>query len=281
MSVYRLKGMSNKRSLGEIEDSFSIGHMEGILNAFESIYLDEMEYVSLQDRMDTKYLIGISQLESVLPQLIGKYRALEINRKRLNHYRTLYFDTNNFDLYYDHHNSVGSQYKVRARQYVESKLAFFEVKHKTNRKRTVKSRVQIPDVSPRLSAQLTDFIQTHTPFDAAQLQPKVWNDYQRLTLVSKAHLERLTIDFDVLFRWEDVCETLPGIVIIEVKQKRLSLQSDFIQQMRQLCIRPLSYSKYTAGIYMLYNNVKANNFKAQIRQVEKVIQRELCHESVH
>lgn len=259
----------------------SLDYIQQLLEQFDSISLAEMQSVSLLDRVDTKYLIGISQLCPILAQMTSEYRVLDINRVRLNHYHTLYFDTPEFTLYHDHHNGVGSRYKVRARKYVESNLIFFEVKHKTNQHRTIKSRIQISDVITQLEGQVDSFVDTYTPFDAHALEPKLWNDYLRITFVSKQHEERLTMDLDVEFLWGDTYRVMSGVAIAEVKQAQFSQQSDFIRQMRGLGIRPTAFSKYTAGVYSLYNHVKTNNFKPQIHMIQEIMQRESGHESIH
>src|SRR5690606_7937868 len=141
----------------------------------EPITLAEMDAVALQDRIDTKYVFGLSELCSILPQIIDQYRVFEINEKRISRYRTLYFDTHDFNIYLHHHNGQGSRYKVRARKYVDSDLSFFEVKHKNNRKRTIKSRMPIPDVVPgiNVNGQVNAFVDSHTPFNPDALEPKL------------------------------------------------------------------------------------------------------------
>jgi hypothetical protein len=250
-------------------------YLEEILAQADGISLSEMASVSLLDRIDTKYVFGTSQLCSILPQIIGQYRVLDIQQKRISRYRTLYFDTHDFTIYHDHHNGAGSRYKVRARKYLDSNLSFFEVKFKNNRRRTIKSRLPIPDVIPGIDEHVNDFVDSHTPFEANALEPKLWNDYLRITLVSKPHEERLTLDLNVDFGWGENHYSLLGIVIAEVKQPAFSQDSDFIQYMRRLGIRPISFSKYTGGVYHLYDHIKTNNFKPQMRRMDKVMQQEL------
>ncbi len=257
--------------------------LDAVLAQAELITLAEMTSVSLLNRIDTKYIFGVSQLCAILPQIIDQYRVFEINEKRITRYRTLYFDTPDFDSYHHHHNGMGSRYKVRARKYVDSDVSFFEVKHKNNRKRTVKSRLSIPDVVPGISAdgQVNAFVDSHTPFNPGALEPKLWNDYLRITLVSKHREERVTLDLDVEFGWKHAHHLLEGIVIAEVKQPHFCVSSDFIQHMRHLGVRPISFSKYTAGVYHLYSHVKSNNFKPHQRQVSKVIQKESRYAAVY
>jgi len=251
-----------------------------VLTRFEPISLAEMQSVALLDRVDTKYIMGVSQLLAALQAVTPYYRVLCIHGERVNHYQTLYFDTGDFQLYTNHHNGIGSRYKVRERKYVGSDLSFLEVKHRTNQNRTVKSRIQIPDLATHLNGPANDFVDRHTPFDVGVLEPKLWNDYWRITLVSKQRTERLTLDLNLSFHWDEASSALPGLVIAEVKQDRVSLDSDFIQQMRRIGLRPGGMSKYCAGVCLLYDNVKTNNFKPRLRQVEKVIQKELSYDRV-
>lgn len=262
-------------------DLNSINIIQQALTHFQPITLAEMQHVALLDRMDTKYVMGVSQLYQVLHQMSDQYRVLDIHQLRLNHYLTLYFDTPDFQLYHDHHNGSGDRYKVRARKYLNSDLAFLEVKHKTNQHRTIKSRIQTPDLLDCLEGQATEFIDRHTPYHPDQLEPKVWNEYHRMTFVSTRRQERVTIDLNVAFYWGETMTMLPGVVIAEVKQGRFSQDSDFIQHMRRLSLRPTAFSKYTAGVYSLYEQVKSNNFKAQMREINQIMQEEYAHESLH
>lgn len=249
-----------------------------VLAQFEPISLAEMQGVALLDRVDTKYVMGVSQLLAALRAITPYYRVLCINGECVNRYQTLYFDTHGFDLYSLHHNGVSTRYKVRERKYVDSDLSFLEVKHRTNRDRTVKTRIQIPDVATALTGPAHDFVDRLTPFDGDVLEPKLWNDYWRITLVSKARTERLTLDLNLSFYHDEAASTLPGVAIAEVKQDRVSLDSEFIQQMRHIGVRSGGISKYCAGVALLYDNVKSNNFKPRLREVEKVIQKELYHD---
>ncbi|MCC6894597.1 MAG: polyphosphate polymerase domain-containing protein [Anaerolineae bacterium] len=253
----------------------SIAHA---LLSFEPLGLADIQEAALLDRVDTKYVFAVNELPSLLAEMTAAYRVLTIDEARLHTYRTLYFDTDDFSIYEQHHNGFGSRYKVRARKYVGTDTAFFEIKHRTNQKRTIKTRLPIADVDLALSKQAAVFLQANTPFDAERLAPKLWNDYQRVTLVSKGRPERVTLDVNLEYHWEDASIALPGVVIAEVKQDRLSYESPFIMHMRHMGIRPLSYSKYTAGVYSLYEHVKANNFKVQIRRINQLTQGISQHE---
>lgn len=263
------------------EFGYAVHTVEPLLEQFDPISLPEIGAVSLLNRIDTKYLLKINQLATILRQVQGTYRVLSIEELRLNRYQTLYYDTPDLALYRQHHNGRAERYKVRARRYVDSDLTFFEVKHKTNHQRTIKTRLRIPEVMGVMEQPVRLFVSQNTPFVAEDLEPKLWNRYLRATLVSVSSPERVTVDVNLEFEWRDNCRVLPGIAIVEVKQGSFSRDSDFIQQMRHLRVRPTAFSKYCAGIWLLDDTVKANRFKQQMRLVYKIMQGEMRHESIH
>jgi len=252
--------------------------LEQLLTPFDAIGLDGIQDAALLDRVDTKYIMGLDQLMSILPLVTQDYAALTIHDHRVHAYQTLYFDTRAFRFYNQHHNGIASRYKVRERRYVGTDTAFLEIKHRTNQQRTIKSRLPIPNLVTRLDEQMIDFALTHASPDSDFLEPKLWNEYMRVTLVSKDEPERVTLDLDLSYHWKDQCAELPGIIIVEVKQARRSQPSAFIRQMRRLGIRSTSYSKYAAGVYSLYDGVKTNNFKPQMRHIDKITQKVLHYE---
>jgi hypothetical protein len=264
---------------GKLEQSAA--RAKRALARFDPISLAEMENVTLLNRTDTKYIMRVSQLHHVLERIMGQYWVLETANTRLSQYQTLYYDTPDFALYQQHHNGLRSRYKVRVRKYVDSNLAFWEVKRKTNQERTIKSRLRTPKRGANSdNEQFGEFVDAYVPLDAQELEPKLWNQFLRITLVSKRRLERLTLDLNLEFGWGDAYVALPEIAIAEVKQERSACHSDFTRQMRRLGIQPNPFSKYCAGVYMLYDNVKVNNFKARMRLVEKLMQEEMDYEYV-
>lgn len=272
--------MVNNRREAECQNSIPLAAVEGLLKDFDPITLPEMEAVALLDRMDTKYIMGMSQLCAVLAEVTADYRALSVNGVRMHDYQTLYFDTGDFLLYNQHHNGMAERYKVRARKYVDTDLSFFEVKYRTSRDRTIKSRLRIPDVATHIDGQAVTFVDEHTPFAAAQLEPKLWNDYMRITLVNKQRVERVTLDIKLSFGWRNTWSALPGVAIVEIKQDMCCQSSEFIRQMRRFGVRQMSLSKYCAGVSLVYDGVKRNNFKPQLLQVEKVMRKELARKDI-
>lgn len=242
-----------------------------ILNEMGGIGLSEMDSVSLLQRMDTKFVVPYSSLEKMLLAVSGKYRSLEINKQRLATYETHYYDTNDFALYIAHHNGKLNRYKVRHRSYVESKLSFLEVKFKTNKGKTIKSRINSnfnPSGFETSELEFIDSLMSYVP--APHLKRVLTNTFKRATLVSIENRERLTIDTQLSFLHEGRLIELPYLAVIEVKNDKSSGRSEFLKLMREMHISPFSFSKYCTGVSLLYPDIKQNNFKPRLLFLNKL-----------
>ncbi|MBK6343480.1 MAG: VTC domain-containing protein [Flavobacteriales bacterium] len=130
-----------------------------VLQRFDPITLAEMDGVKLQDRVDTKYVIGADRLPALLEQMLPHYRLLEVDGKRGTAYRSLYFDTPDLKHYRDHHSKRTFRSKVRFREYIGSGLASLEVKRKTRRGRTDKARMRVDGIPELLTNEQLRFAQ--------------------------------------------------------------------------------------------------------------------------
>ncbi|MCB9224238.1 MAG: polyphosphate polymerase domain-containing protein [Crocinitomicaceae bacterium] len=230
-----------------------------IISSFEPIFLDEMKGVELMNRVDTKFLIGRSVFNEILKELAVGYKALEIKGEKMIEYSTLYFDTPRFQLYLDHHNSRVDRFKVRIRNYVSSGLFYLEIKHKY-KGRTDKNRISLPGFEEDLQLHSREFIHATIGHEVG-LESKLWNSFDRITLVSKTDKERLTIDLNLTYRSGDNTVVKDEVVVAELKQEKLNRNSLFYQLMKKNQIRPHGFSKYCIGAVTLYDDLKYNNFK--------------------
>jgi hypothetical protein len=229
-----------------------------------------MNSAALLDRVEVKYLLPLSALDEVLQRLRPDYAALTITEQQLNHYRTLYFDTPDLAMYRRHHMGARNRYKVRSRQYVESCVSFFEVKHKINKRHTVKTRLPTSELVTGMNRGTLAFLVDKCPYNAIELVPALWNTYTRITLVSKGHCERVTLDLNLAFAWQGQKAGLASVVVAEVKRDGSTHDSDFITLMRQMGIRKRGFSKYCVGVSLLYPGVKRNRFRAAQRLIERL-----------
>ncbi|MBL4861465.1 MAG: polyphosphate polymerase domain-containing protein [Crocinitomicaceae bacterium] len=248
------------------------GELKNIIKEFQTIGLHEMDNVKLMNRVDTKFTMTIRQLMETLPALTEHYRVLEIDGNLSASYQSRYYDDRQLNFYMDHHRKRVDRFKVRYRKYVESDLAFLEVKHK-NKGRTNKKRIQVDDMpnSNNITGDHSDFIKS-TGVDYADLQHVLTNEFSRITFVGKKHNERLTFDLNLKFQIGDKSSELKNLVIAELKQERVNRTSPFYKMMKTSLIRPYRTSKYCIGIIHLYGkeNVKYNRFKKKLIKLKKI-----------
>ena len=245
--------------------------LKDIISEFDPITLQQMDNVKLQDRIDTKFMFRDDILLDVLSKIKDDYFALDINGLRYNHYETLYFDTENFNLYLRHHNGGVNRYKFRARKYVESNLHFFEVKFKNSKGRTIKDRIKRHEISNVISDTSLELVKNISNVNPETLVAKLWVNYRRMTFVSKHSEERLTIDTKLTFIDERQTIPLTSLVIAEVKQGSARDKSKFVTLMREHRVKEKSISKYCLGVISLNSGVKKNNFKPTLLYLQKLL----------
>jgi hypothetical protein len=242
-----------------------------ILNTFDSINLKEMDSVKLMNRTDTKYIFNTHVFPAVLKKLSRYYRVLEIKGTRICNYETLYYDTENFDLYMKHHNGNLNRYKIRCRKYVESDLYYFEIKFKNNKSRTIKTRIRLDSLDYDLNEKAKEFLAKNTNIRTDNLKPVCWVNYSRITLVSKNMQERLTLDIGLTLKVGETEKKYDLLTIAELKQDKTSNKSPFSKIMGEFKIRKSSLSKYCLGVTQLFPEVKQNNFKPKLLTLNKIL----------
>lgn len=249
----------------------ALNEINPVLQNFERTTLKEMKSVKLMDRTDTKYTFNYNKLPGLLSELTEHYRLLEIDNKRTINYRTLYFDTPDFKFYHHHHNGKLNRYKVRIRKYLDSGLCYLEVKFKNNKRKTKKKRMEVSDFEQVLSEESRKYIESKAPpVDTSILEPKIWSEFTRLTLVPKDAKERITVDIGLKVHNDDNETTFPYLVIAEIKHERASSLSHFAMLMKKHHIRPMRISKYCAGLTLLYPELKYNRFKPRLLAINKI-----------
>lgn len=242
-----------------------------ILSNFKSVSLDEIEEVKLMNRIDRKYWFHISKLDQILKFTLPHYNILEINGQRLMEYQTTYFDTLENTMYLKHHNRKLNRHKVRRRKYVSTDTNFLEIKLKTNKKRTIKKRIETDFGQNGFISSELDFIKNTSRFNGKELQPSLNNSFRRLTLIHKNKLDRCTIDISPQFWNSNGKVKFENLVIFELKRGRSLKSSPIVSMLRQLKIRQRGLSKYCTGRAVLDRNLKQNAFKPRLRFLNKEI----------
>ena len=241
-----------------------------VLQQFNSIHLADMERVGLMNRTDTKFMLSRNRLSALLESAALYYDVLEVEGERNSRYQTLYFDTPDFVNYLEHQNGKRHRFKIREREYMESHLSFLEIKEKSNKGRTAKSRIKLNEILPELSESSKMFIASKAG-DSEVLEPKLWNSFRRITLVNKSANERVTIDTDISFYFGELHASLNELVIVEVKQGGVNRHSPLISFMKGNLLRPDGISKYCLGVALLYPHLKSNTFKEKLLRIRKIV----------
>lgn len=243
-------------------------HISELLHKMQPISLNEMESVKLMNRLDSKYMFTLSDLNEILTECINDYKVVTINNSMYSTYITQYYDTKNFDLYHQHHSGKLNRYKIRKRTYLESSLNYLEIKFKNNKGRTTKDRIKLKTNS---LDEAGDFIAKQTSINYTDLYPSVEIIYNRITLVNKAYAERITIDINLTLKKDTISRNFPNLIIAEVKQDKLA-SSKFVELMKEKRIKEGAVSKYCLGVSNLIDEVKKNNFKENNHRINKLIQ---------
>ena len=238
----------------------------------KSISLDEMSGVKLMNRIDTKYLVTETQLRDILLGIHESYYAQEVEGNRLSPYSTVYYDTPELTMYRIHHDRHLVRDKVRVRTYVDSNLTFCEVKHKNNKGRTKKKRIEVEPIPNIIdNPEAAAFLAEKQPYPVNSLSPHLVTIFDRFTLVNYDKTERLTIDCNLHFEnlRNGNTATMAPLAVMELKQdgRTHSLLKDVLLDLR---IRPYKISKYCIGTCLTQPDVKQNRFKKKLRRIEKL-----------
>lgn len=243
-----------------------------LAECFAPISLAGTQRAALMDRVERKYLTTLADLRAMLPTLAPHYQALEVAGERLQRYVSVYHDTAGFGMYLAHHNGRPRRHKVRTRQYCQTGQTFLELKLRDATGRTRKERVDVTGhAAPTVAQQ--PFLAAHLPhLTAASLEPKLEVRCERLTLVGRAHDERVTFDLSLCLAAPEGQCLLDGLVVIELKQAGAGTLTPFAHLARQRGLRDQAFSKYGVGCALLYPQLKRNAFKPALLSLTRLAQ---------
>ena len=241
------------------------------ISKFTPVSLKEIDEVKLMSRIDRKYWFHLSKLQQVLEQTLSEYYILEIDGQRLMDYQTTYFDTCDNSMYLKHHNGKMNRHKIRQRKYISTDSSFLEVKFKTNKKLTVKNRIESAFDKNRFLPAEISFIKKETPYLIENLVPVLNNKFKRLTLIHRDKLDRCTIDISPVFWNENNVVNVYDLAIFELKRGDSLKASPIVAILRDLKIRQRGMSKYCTGRAILEPELKQNAFNPRMRFLYKEI----------
>lgn len=231
-----------------------------LISAFKPIQLDQINQLKLLKRIDKKYVMSVDKLCLLLERLKDHYQIMEINGDRDFGYHTNYYDTPNLDLYLNHQNQRLNRFKIRTRDYMVSNSSFLEVKRKTNKGQTIKTRMPI-NACDNLSQEHYEYLNSVVDLNGNTLIKSSENSFRRITLVSFETLERITLDYDLKFYRNGNVVEMPFLSIVEVKRDKAGKRSPIIESLKELKVHARGFSKYCMGLTYLMPELKQNSFK--------------------
>ncbi|MFI3321981.1 MAG: polyphosphate polymerase domain-containing protein [Rikenellaceae bacterium] len=243
-------------------------NIDSTIQQFEPIYLSQMDEVKLMNRTDMKYWFHSEMLSELLEEVAADYYILEVEGERNMDYSTIYYDTSNNEMYGNHHRGKKNRYKIRRRNYVSSNSSFLEIKFKSNKGRTVKTRQKSDFQNCDFNDLDKSFIEENTPYLCCNLTKVLENEFKRLMLVSKRMNERCTIDSELRFISDGNEAWLDFLVIVEVKRDGYNY-SRIVEALNRRRLKPSGFSKYCIGRSLIEKELKQNNFKAKHRTIRK------------
>lgn len=244
----------------ELEPSIS----SAIFNKFPSTSLKELNEMTLDNRVDSKFVLPKKILGDILEHLSKNYSILTVNHENIFTYENTYFDTVDRFFYHSHHNGKLNRQKLRFRRYKESDLCVLETKLKTNKSRTIKQRIRVEQNKQK---DIISFLNEQIHLTTASLSPKLFNNYHRMTFTHLQKNEKVTIDFDLGFENPDnsLQYYIDDFFVVEVKTKDKVDGAEFSLYCKESGIRKNRFSKYCMGTCLTNNNdFKKNNFKKQL-----------------
>lgn len=245
--------------------------IHNVLKSFTPVALSEMDGVKLMNRVETKYVFCSVRLPELLNLLNQNFRVLEIDDIRNFPYCTTYLDTTDFFFFTQQVRGKLTRHKVRYRRYEATGVSYLEIKRKTNKKRTVKWRIENllkPD-SPDKEA--IKFIKKYLPDGLADLHPVLINGFTRITLVGNKCMERITIDYDLTFASPfGKISGFPFLAIAELKREKHSSISPFGTAMKEMGLQPRSFSKYCVGSALIMDMPRKNILKPNLLLINKI-----------
>lgn len=240
-----------------------------IIEQFTPTSLEDMDKVKLMNRIDVKFIFNDHILPNILDRIKDDYLILFAGGTRIANYKTLYFDTKKNKFYLHHHNGKRNRFKVRYREYIDSGITFFEIKYKNNKGRVIKNRIEVDSIKQELGEEELQLLRKKVGKKTV-VEPRLENCFNRITLVAKESVERVTLDFNLSYNYNQLVEGFPDLAIAEVKLERYSRSSKLMEVLREFGVRPDNMSKYAIGM-SIFSDEKANIFKEKRIKINKII----------
>lgn len=238
--------------------------MSEAISVLPAISLAELQQeAAFLTRRDRKYLAPVGEVATMIAGIDHQTRVLEIEGRRVFGYHSPYFDDDGFSAYLRAARRRPNRFKVRTRLYTDSGLCMLELKVRDGRGMTVKHRIEHdPSAVDRLCGRDRDWLAAFPqvePF-ADGVRHRMTTSYRRITLVLPEGNGRVTVDQDLAFELPNGRRVeIPSYSIVETKGH--GLPTSFDRLLWANGHRPVSISKFAAGLSLLVPELPANRWR--------------------
>ena len=211
-------------------------------------------------RHDAKFLLSQPELLRLLDAVPDDTAVLEIAGRRAFTYKTEYFDTEGREFYRHHVQKRLRRFKIRERIYVDSGQTQLEIKTREGTSRTQKFTLAKSHGLDAMGKEfIADFAKTTVRTTGisgdrmSNLISSAVTSFTRITLFTPTSAEKITVDFDLELSVGDKrIKAHPNIALVEVKSQ--IPVSHTVARLRQVGLRPTSFSKYSSAIDLLVSD---------------------------
>lgn len=247
------------------------GAVRGSVTGLTPVSLpDLVARAGLQSRVDTKFIVYPAVVDHLVSTLATELQVLEIDGLRQFRYDSTYFDTEGRRTYRDHVQGRRRRFKARTRHYVDSDVCMFEVKLEGTAGSTEKLRTTHPvslsgTLTPQARAHLDAVLEEAGIRPAVGLVPALRTAYRRTTLTHAERAVRLTVDAGLTWSsGRGTARALDDRVLLEVKTA--TERDPVLRALLRMGVRPVSVSKYCAGVALLHPEVPRHPWAAVLRE---------------
>lgn len=219
----------------------------------------------LMTRTDRKYALSLNQAHTVV-SLLNQHSVVTVEDRVFSRYESVYYDTPQFQSYFDAAGSRRHRFKVRARTYLDSNTTLLEVKTKDGRGRTIKERIPVhQEAREHLTSELRGYVAEtlstrgvlETSRIVENLVPTLKTTYQRATLLAPDG-SRSTLDIQLECEHKENRARYQDLVLLETKS--LTSATELDRSLWRAGIRPVSVSKYATGLAALVPDLPHNKW---------------------
>lgn len=225
--------------------------LDRALPSFQLATIEQLQSRALLTRFEDKFILPVALLSEFLVDMALHYLRIPLSSScEMEDYETVYFDTQDMQLYRHGQRVPSQRQKVRLRRYRQRRCCFLEVKSKDNKGTTRKVRTVHDYCDDSLTLSDREFVHQQLFVPKPELFPQATVRYKRLSCLSTVSMERITVDCSLQYLQAMGSMNLSGAVIVESKRSDRTQPSFAQSWLQEHGIFPSVFSKFKTGLWL-------------------------------